>query len=124
MLAGQLAQQLDVQKSSRQVLTRTTQEKAESLAMADESNPFLLFAVDEEFNPGVVGLAAFTINRNTLSSVVVAPKVRKRRAVHAARFPEFHITDALDQCADLLVRHGGHAAAADSPSTMKSFRNW
>jgi single-stranded-DNA-specific exonuclease len=26
--------------------------------------------------------------------------------------PEFHITDALDQCADLLVRHGGHAAAA------------
>jgi len=26
--------------------------------------------------------------------------------------PEFHITEALDQCADLLVRHGGHAAAA------------
>jgi single-stranded-DNA-specific exonuclease len=26
--------------------------------------------------------------------------------------PEFHITAALDQCADLLVRHGGHAAAA------------
>ena len=26
--------------------------------------------------------------------------------------PEFHITDALDQCKDLLVRHGGHAAAA------------
>src|SRR5690606_17527087 len=25
---------------------------------------------------------------------------------------EFHITDALDQCVDLLVRHGGHAAAA------------
>jgi single-stranded-DNA-specific exonuclease len=26
--------------------------------------------------------------------------------------PEFHITEALDQCKDLLVRHGGHAAAA------------
>jgi single-stranded-DNA-specific exonuclease len=26
--------------------------------------------------------------------------------------PEFHITHALDECADLLVRHGGHAAAA------------
>jgi single-stranded-DNA-specific exonuclease len=25
---------------------------------------------------------------------------------------EFHITEALDQCADLLVHHGGHAAAA------------
>jgi single-stranded-DNA-specific exonuclease len=26
--------------------------------------------------------------------------------------PEFHITDALDEVADLLVRHGGHAQAA------------
>ena len=26
--------------------------------------------------------------------------------------PEFHITRALDQCGDLFVRHGGHAAAA------------
>jgi single-stranded-DNA-specific exonuclease len=26
--------------------------------------------------------------------------------------PEFHITRALDQCRELFVRHGGHAAAA------------
>jgi len=26
--------------------------------------------------------------------------------------PEFHITQALDECADLLEHHGGHAAAA------------
>jgi single-stranded-DNA-specific exonuclease len=26
--------------------------------------------------------------------------------------PEFHITQALDRCADLLLRHGGHALAA------------
>jgi single-stranded-DNA-specific exonuclease len=26
--------------------------------------------------------------------------------------PEFHITHALDECAELLVRHGGHSAAA------------
>jgi single-stranded-DNA-specific exonuclease len=26
--------------------------------------------------------------------------------------PEFHITHALDECAELLIRHGGHAAAA------------
>ena len=26
--------------------------------------------------------------------------------------PEFHITDALDQCQELLLKHGGHAAAA------------
>ena len=26
--------------------------------------------------------------------------------------PDFHITQALDECADILVRHGGHAMAA------------
>ena len=26
--------------------------------------------------------------------------------------PEFNITEALDKCSDLLIRHGGHAAAA------------
>jgi single-stranded-DNA-specific exonuclease len=30
----------------------------------------------------------------------------------ARSIPEFHITRALDQCADLLVRYGGHAVAA------------
>ena len=30
----------------------------------------------------------------------------------ARSIPEFHITEALDQCEDLLVRYGGHAAAA------------
>ncbi len=58
MLAGQLAQQLDVQNRKRQDLTRQTQEKAEALALAEEQEPFLLIAVDKEFNSGVVGLAA------------------------------------------------------------------
>jgi len=30
----------------------------------------------------------------------------------ARSIAEFHITEALDQCAELLLRHGGHAAAA------------
>jgi len=39
MLAGQLAQQLDVQNRQRQGLTRDIQEKAEALATADEAEP-------------------------------------------------------------------------------------
>ncbi len=30
----------------------------------------------------------------------------------ARSIPEFHITQALDACEELLIRHGGHAAAA------------
>src|SRR6202142_3426009 len=112
MLAGQLAQQLDMQNRQRQVLTRATQEKAESLAMAVESDPFLLFAVDEEFNPGIIGLAASRLTETHYRPSVVAAKGADETRGSCRSIPEFHITDALDQCADLLVRHGGHAAAA------------
>jgi single-stranded-DNA-specific exonuclease len=112
MLAGQLAQQLDVQNRQRQSLTRVTQEKAESLAMSDGANPFLLFAVDEEFNPGIIGLAASRLTETHYRPSVVAAKGVDETRGSCRSIPEFHITDALDQCADLLVRHGGHAAAA------------
>jgi single-stranded-DNA-specific exonuclease len=110
--AGQLAQQLDVQNRQRQVLTRTTQEKAEALALADGQEPFLIFAVDSEFNPGVVGLAASRLMETYYRPAVVAAKGLEETRGSCRSIPEFHITDALDQCSDLLVRHGGHAAAA------------
>ena len=110
--AGQLAQQLDMQNRQRQALTRITQEKAETLAIADDQDPFLLFAVDNEFNPGVVGLAASRFNGNPLSPGSCSSQRPEETRGSCRSIPEFHITDALDQCADLLVRHGGHAAAA------------
>ncbi len=112
MIAGQLAQQLDVQNRQRQALTRVTQEKAEMLATFDGENPYLLFAVAEEFNPGVIGLAASRLTETHYRPSVVAAKGPEETRGSCRSIPEFHITDALDKCADLLVRHGGHAAAA------------
>jgi single-stranded-DNA-specific exonuclease len=43
---------------------------------------------------------------------IVAAKNAEETRGSCRSIPEFHITDALDQCKDLLVRHGGHAAAA------------
>ena len=43
---------------------------------------------------------------------MVASKGEEETRGSCRSIPEFHITDALDKCADLLVRHGGHAAAA------------
>ncbi|HUI88841.1 MAG TPA: single-stranded-DNA-specific exonuclease RecJ [Anaerolineales bacterium] len=112
LLAGRIAQQLDVQNRQRQALTKITQERAESLAMADGTDPFLLFAVDEEFNPGVIGLAASRLTETHYRPAVVAARGPEETRGSCRSIPEFHITDALDQCTDLLVRHGGHAAAA------------
>ena len=112
MRAGQIAQELDSQNRKRQELTRQTQEKAEALATAEEPNPILLFAADEGFNPGVVGLAASRLAEVYYRPAIVAAKGPEETRGSCRSIPEFHITDALDRCADLLVRHGGHMAAA------------
>jgi single-stranded-DNA-specific exonuclease len=112
MRAGQLAMQLDTQNRQRQALTRSMQEQAEAIAMADDPEAFLLFAAHEDFNPGVVGLAASRLTEVYYRPAIVAAKNAEETRGSCRSIPEFHITDALDLCKDLLVRHGGHAAAA------------
>ena len=112
MRAGQLAQQLDVQNRQRQSITRSMQQQAEEMAKSEDPDAFLLFAADEGFNPGVVGLAASRLTEVYYRPAVVAAKGPEETRGSCRSIPEFHITDALDQCKDLLVRHGGHAAAA------------
>jgi single-stranded-DNA-specific exonuclease len=110
--AGLLAQELNANNQERQAVTRETQQKAEALATSDDSDPALLFAADESFNPGVVGLAASRLVEAYYRPAVVAAKGPEETRGSCRSIPEFHITNALDQCADILVRHGGHAAAA------------
>jgi single-stranded-DNA-specific exonuclease len=112
MRAGQLAMQLDTQNRQRQSITRAMQEQAEAIAMSEDPEAFLLFAAHEEFNPGVVGLAASRLTEMYYRPAIVAAKNTEETRGSCRSIPEFHITDALDLCKDLLVRHGGHAAAA------------
>lgn len=110
--AGELAQQLDMQNRERQRITREMQARAEEIALSDDPDAFLLFAADENFNSGVVGLAASRLTEKFYRPAIVASQGEEETRGSCRSIPEFHITDALDQCADLLVRHGGHAAAA------------
>jgi len=110
--AGQLAQELNVQNRERQGITREMQIRAEEIAMKDDPHAYLLFAAQEDFNSGVIGLAASRLTETHYRPAIVASKGETETRGSCRSIPEFHITDALDQCADLLVRHGGHAAAA------------
>lgn len=111
--AGTLAQKLDVQNRERQRLTRDIQAKAEALAVGDaEQAPLMLFAVDPGFNPGVVGLAAARLTEAYYRPSVVGHNDGEFTRCSCRSIPEFHITKALDECAELFERHGGHAAAA------------
>ncbi|MCX6081278.1 MAG: single-stranded-DNA-specific exonuclease RecJ [Chloroflexi bacterium] len=112
MLAGQLAQQLEAQNRSRQEITRKIQAEAEAMALTGDPEAFILFAVSPEFNSGVVGLAASRLVETYYRPAIVGQQSEETTRCSCRSIPEFHITQALDECADLLVRHGGHAAAA------------
>jgi single-stranded-DNA-specific exonuclease len=88
------------------------QSQAETMALAEDPNAFLLFAAHDSFNSGVVGLAASRLTETYYRPAIVASRGPEETRGSCRSIPEFHITEALDQCKDLLVRHGGHAAAA------------
>jgi len=110
--AGVLAQQLDNQNRERQKLTKDIQSSAEEIVMAEDPDALLLFAAHPNFNPGVIGLAASRLTEQYYRPSIVATRGDEFTRGSCRSIPEFHITNALDQCSDLLERHGGHSAAA------------
>ncbi len=107
-----LAEELDRQNRERQILTQATEEAARAMAIHEDEIPWLIFAASEDFRPGVVGLAAGRLAEAFYRPAVVISLMGEEGRGSARSIPGFHITQALDACADLLVRHGGHASAA------------
>lgn len=101
-------QSLNVQ---RQDITREAQEKIRTKLDFDGELP-LIFAGDRSFQPGIVGLVAGRLVEEFFVPAVVMEEGEEESRASCRSIPQFDITAALDQCADLLVRHGGHALAA------------
>jgi len=109
--ASVMAQHLDDQNRQRQDLTLFMQRVAEE-QMAERPAAHLVFAASPEFNMGVVGLVASRLTELYYRPSVVGARGEEFTRASCRSIPEFHITQALDECADLLVRHGGHSMAA------------
>lgn len=107
-----LAKQLDLQNRERQKLTREIVASARNVILADNIQSPLYFISQPDFNPGVVGLAASRLAEEFYRPTLVAEQGPELTKGSARSITEFHITKALDQCAELLERYGGHAAAA------------
>ncbi len=110
--AALLAQKLDSQNRERQRLTQEIQQHAEQIALAEDPEALILIAVHPEYNLGVVGLAASRLCETFYRPAIVAQKGEEVTRGSCRSIPEFHITQALDECGDLLMHHGGHQAAA------------
>lgn len=112
--ARKYAERLQTLNTERQELTRESQARirANLEETTDLESVNLLFAVDDEVVPGIVGLVAGRLTEEFYRPTVVVERGEDECHASCRSIPDFHITQALDECADILVRHGGHAMAA------------
>jgi single-stranded-DNA-specific exonuclease len=108
-MADRLAQDLHELNRERQRLTADLTAKAEEMVDPDT---LIQIVADKSFAPGVVGLVASRLAEKNYRPAIVFEEGEEESRASCRSIPEFHITEALDKTADLLVRHGGHAQAA------------
>ncbi len=110
--AKRLALALEEINRKRQRITHEMVEKARELWKGEDPASSFIFVADSEFNEGVVGLVASRLVDEFYRPAVVAVRGSESTRASGRSIPEFHITQALDECADLLQRYGGHSGAA------------
>ena len=110
-VAASSAIELQQLNSQRQQLTRDAQ-AAISQQVAEAGDVPLIFAGDENMRAGIIGLVAGRLAQQFYRPAVILEYGEEQSRASCRSIPEFDITAALDECADLLVQHGGHAMAA------------
>jgi single-stranded-DNA-specific exonuclease len=108
----ELADKLGKLNQRRQQLTEQTVAAAEAQVLADDPDAPIYLAASDDFEPGIVGLAASRLTEAYYRPSIVVELGEVKSHGSCRSIPEFHITDALDECQELLIRHGGHRAAA------------
>ncbi len=110
--AAGLATSLQSLNEQRRNLTQAAQEDInQELESLDDVKP-LIFTAREGISPGIVGLVAGRLCETWQRPTIVMEQGAQESRASCRSIPQFDITHALDQCADLLLRHGGHAQAA------------
>ncbi len=112
LTAGELALQLDSQNRERQEIMARIQESVLQNVLQAEEQPPIVFDASPEYNEGVVGLAASRIAEALYRPSIIGHRGEEVVVASCRSIAGFNITRALDACADLLVRYGGHSMAA------------
>lgn len=108
-----MAVNLESLNRQRQALTSEAHAAAaKRLAAVDTLKTPLLFVAGDEFQAGIVGLAAGRLSDQFYRPAVVVERGEELCRGSARSIAEFDIIAALDRVSPLLVRHGGHSRAA------------
>lgn len=110
--AEELAKKLHQININRQDMTQEFVDEAEAQINKSKTLAPIYLVTSPNFNEGVVGLVASRLTDKFYRPTLVAHQGETFTKGSGRSIPELDITQTLDQCADLLVKYGGHAAAA------------
>jgi single-stranded-DNA-specific exonuclease len=110
--ARQLAQKLEAQNRRRQATMNAIVEQArERVKRMDDSTRIIVLS-DASWPSGVVGLVAGRLVEEFGRPAVVIEQGEEESRGSARSIQQFNIVEALTETGDLLVKYGGHSAAA------------
>jgi len=113
--ADALARELDSENRQRQAIEAEILEEAiERLDLSFRADrDYGVVIAGESWHPGVIGIVASRLCGRFYRPVVVIALDDSGKGKGSCRsIPGFNMVEALDECSELLLRHGGHAAAA------------
>jgi single-stranded-DNA-specific exonuclease len=112
-LANEIARELEEINRTRQAIDRETLESARKLAATlDLDAAAGLVIAAEGWHPGVIGIVASRLVEDLYRPVVLVAVDGGVGKGSGRSIPAFDLHGGLTACADLLVRYGGHRAAA------------
>jgi single-stranded-DNA-specific exonuclease len=106
-----LAEHLELKNTERQDLTRQVVKGARERA-ADRPEAWATVVADPAWPAGIVGLGASRLVEDYGRPAVVIAIDGEEGKGSCRSISAVHIAEALDECGDLLIKHGGHAMAA------------
>jgi single-stranded-DNA-specific exonuclease len=110
--AAILAQKLEAQNRRRQALTNAVMEQARDRARHMDESTRIIFLSDPNWQPGVIGLVAGKLSEEFGRPALILEEGLEESRGSARSTPHFDIVEALAEVKELLVRFGGHSAAA------------
>src|SRR6266850_2136057 len=114
-----LAEHLEAKNSERQDLTRQVVKGARERA-GERPDAWATVVADPGWPAGIVGLGASRLVEDYGRPAVVIAIDGEEGKGSCRSISAVHIAEALDECDDLLIKHGGHAMAAGFSITLEN----
>ena len=109
--AKELAERLEQRNAERQELTRQVVAGARERA-ADRTDAWATIVADAQWPAGIVGLGASRLVEDYGRPAIVIAIDGDEGKGSCRSIAGVHIAEALADCDDILIKHGGHAMAA------------